>query len=212
MDVSILVSHADLVFMILEDDVDYRFSVHRRTRSQVAGVASTLFIRSALGNIMTPKRYLKTGQFKKPKKAVPKRILFIGHSPPVDSNIIDGSILGKIETVGQLIGGQDYTIVNLFADIVRYSKDIKGNDPTNKDDRMNLNAIKSAASNTDITVACWGSRGTIHGRAQAVVAILKTLRDAKVFHVGSLTKNGQPRHFRGWDTKSKQFQLSQYKM
>ena len=51
-DFSVLVCDADMVFLISEVDADYRsvlFGFHRRTRSQTAGAASTLLIRSLLG-------------------------------------------------------------------------------------------------------------------------------------------------------------------
>lgn len=55
--------------------------------------------------------------------------------------------------------------------------------------------IRAAAKKAKTIVCAWGNRGGYMGRAQEVVSILrKADADAKLYTLGELTKQGQPRH------------------
>lgn len=80
---------------------------------------------------------------------------------------------------------------NLFALRSPNPRDLRGStDPVGP---YNDAHIREAAKKAKIIVCAWGNRGGYMGRAQEVVSILRKA-GAKLYTLGELTKQGQPRH------------------
>ena len=80
---------------------------------------------------------------------------------------------------------------NLFALRSPNPRDLRSSaDPIGPDNDAH---IRAAARKVDIIVCAWGNRGGYMGRAQEVVSILRKA-GAKLYTLGELTKQGQPRH------------------
>jgi hypothetical protein len=120
-----------------------------------------------------------------------RTITWVGLNPGVgDSDGTQRPTLRRMVTLSRASGYGGLILVNLFGWRTRDPKELREVDDPVGDWNDDMIAAATAASVSDMTVACWGHHGGLHNRAQYV---LDKIIEGDVYCLG-VTKQGEPRH------------------
>lgn len=114
------------------------------------------------------------------------RVLFVGLNPSTADEAADDPTVRRCVGFAKAWGFGGVIIANLFAIRSKTPKTIKLTaDPVGPDNDAWLALLDRAAT---LTVAAWGTNGTLHGRDQQVLRVLRSA------HCIDRTTAGLPRH------------------
>lgn len=125
-----------------------------------------------------------------PEAHVSRQVNFIMLNPSTATSEVDDPTVRKCQTLARLWGAGGVAVTNIFA--------LRSTDPKALYQHprpvgvWNDPAIQVIAQTSMMAVAAWGTHGRLHGRGEAVRAMLAAM-DVPLYHLG-LTKEGHPKH------------------